>query len=121
MPSMIKIKLGCTTVVRLKFGPLVSHSGGKAGWEQPGYPRFSFCRAAAAKFETVPGPTGLEALSGTAGTPHGFGSACRTWNHAQPDRAAQPPARSGQAERAVPTAGFPFSGRGQGFDLKSLS
>ena len=85
--------LGCLTL------------GAKAVWEQPGFPRFKFCRAMAAKYETVPGPTGLEALSGTAGMPHGFGSACRTWNHAQPDRAAHP-SSSEQAERAVPTAGF---------------
>ena len=79
-----------TTVCTHTFGPWCLTRGSKAGREQPGVPRFKFCRAAAAKYETVPGPTGLEALSGTAGIPHGFGSACRTWNHAQPDRADPP-------------------------------
>jgi hypothetical protein len=63
--------------------------GAKAGREHPGFPRFRLCSAGAAKCETVPGPTGVEALSGTAGIPHGFGSACRTCNHAQPDRAVR--------------------------------
>ena len=98
---------------RCRLGPWCLTLGAKAGWEQPGFPRFKFCRAMAAKYETVPGPTGLEALSGTAGMPHGFGSACRTWNHAQPDRAAHPQLKRAGRKSSANCRLFPCSGRGQ--------
>ena len=106
------VGLAGTTACIYTFGTWCLTRGSKAGWEQPGVPRFKFCRAAAAKYETVPGPTGLEALSGTAGTPHGFGSACRTWNHAQPDRADSPSVALSRQKEQCQLQAFTCSGRG---------